>query len=153
MKRLIIASALTLAAISSRAQHIAMKGDNGVQWSCGGVGAEERREMSALEPQANVAILLVTEKRGGYLADVDVLLFHTNTSSPRLKISADGPMCLLRVPPGRYRVEGIFRGATRRAQANVPASTVHPVRVVLAFPGEPWDGIWASPEEKQQAKE
>jgi len=28
-----------------------------------------------------------------------------------------------------------------------------PHQVAFSFPGEAWDGIWASPEEKQQARQ
>ena len=153
MNRILLASTLMLVALAPQAQQIAMKTENGVQWACGGVGVEERRAISALAAQASLFLLLVTEKRGGYLADVEVRLFDRNASTPRLTINAEGPMCLFRVPAGHYRIEGTYRGAARRTEADVPAGVAPPLRKVFAFRGEPWDGIWASDEEKRQARE
>lgn len=87
-----------------------MKDERGVRWICGGAGADERRELAVLESQANLKLLLVTEKRGGYLADVEVSLFERGADPHKLQ------------------------------------------RTVLAFPAEPWDGVWASDEEKAQAR-
>jgi hypothetical protein len=66
-----VAASLVFAA-SAWAGPLAMTSEAGMRWVCGGVGAEERRELAALEPQANLRLLFVTEKRGGYLADVAV---------------------------------------------------------------------------------
>jgi hypothetical protein len=71
----------------------------------------------------------------------------------RYSALAGGPICLLRLPPGNYRITAEFGGATRSAQRAVGAQTGKPAQVAFAFRGEPWDGIWASDEEKQQARE
>ena len=66
---------------------------------------------------------------------------------------AQGPLCYLRLDPGRYRIEATFQGVTRGAQATVPRDAKRPVRVAIAFPKSVGDRQTdaASPEEKAQA--
>jgi hypothetical protein len=132
------------------AQPLAMTASGEVKWVCGGVGAEERRELAALEPESNLGLVFVTAKRGGYLADVAV---SVTLAASTLNIKAEGPYCLLRLPAGRYRIEATFDGVQRVQVATVGDKTGRPARLAFAFPEEPWGGIKASDEEKRQAKE
>lgn len=152
MNKLLFAAALALTAAGAQAQQPAMQDAGGVKWICGGVGADGRREFATLESQANLALTFVTVKRGGYLADVGVQLYEAGAKTPRLKLTADGPMCLLNLPAGRYRIEASFGGAKRSAEASIAKDAKHALRLGFSFPGEAWDGIWASDEEKRQAK-
>lgn len=129
-----------------------MTQEAGVRWVCGGVGAEERRELAALEPRANLKLLFVTQKRGGYLADVAVAVTEQGAKARRLEIRSDGPVCLLDLPAGRYRVEASFGGTQRGVEVKLGADAAKLQRAVFAFPGEPWDGIWADEEEKRGAR-
>ena len=68
--------------------------------------------------------------------------------------TSSGPLCLLQLEPGRYRVAATFNGATRTATATVRPSA-RPVHLALAFPRAVANGdldLPASPEEKAQAK-
>jgi hypothetical protein len=139
--------------VAALAQPLAMKDEAGMRWVCGGVGVEERQALAALEPQANLKLLFVTVKRGGYLADIALDLYDTSgAKKPRLSLAADGPTCLVQAPAGRYRLEASFRDVRRTATALIGKETGKPARVVFSFPGEPWDGIWASEEEKRGAR-
>lgn len=146
---LLLAGALAGGAAAADGPQLVREG--AVAYSCGGVGADERRAMRALEPDANLKLLLVTAKRGGYLGGAELTL--SDAKGARVRIAADGPVCLLYLPPGRYRIAAAMDGMTRAVQVAVGAGSGKLQRVVLAFPGERWDGIWASPEEKSQAKE
>lgn len=128
-----------------------MAAEGAAQYYCGGVGADERRAMQALEARANLKLLFVTVKRGGYLADAAVTV--SDAKATRFSAVADGPVCLLQLPPGRYRVTAEIAGNTRSAQVVVGAQAGQPHQLAFSFPGEAWDGIWASPEEKQQARQ
>jgi hypothetical protein len=140
-------------ATSAGAQELAMRESADFRWVCGGVGAEERAALAALRPQANLELLFVTAKRGGYLADAEVSLLPKGTPPrPALHLDADGPMCLIDAPAGRYRIEASFEGRQRVAEVSLPGKAGAPAKLVFSFPAEPWDGIWASEEEKQQAK-
>ena len=153
MNKLLFAAGLAICAAGAYAQQSAMQEAGGMKWICGGVGADGRRELATLESQANLTLTFVTVKRGGYLADVGVQLYGAGAKSPLLQFTAGGPLCLLAVPAGRYRIEAAFGGAKRSTEASVAKDAKHALRVALAFPDEPWDGIRASDEEKRQAKE
>ena len=152
MNKLLVV-ALLLSAALAHAQPLTMHDSDGVKWICGGVGADGRRELAALQSQANLALTFVTVKRGGYLADVGVQLYEAGAKAPRLQLTADGPMCLLNLPAGRYRIEATIGATKRVADASIAKDARQALRLGFAFPGEPWDGIWASDEEKRQAKE
>lgn len=147
------AAVIALAPLSGAAAPLAMQAQVGLAWVCGGVGAGERRALAAIENQANLKLLFVTQKRGGYLADVRLAVFDAQGKRPRLRVSADGPVCLLRLAPGVYRLEASFRGTTHVQRVRIAEESGHLTRSVFAFAGEPWDGIWASEEEKRQASE
>lgn len=156
--KLLAPAAWLLAACAANAQPLAMKQeDSGVRWLCGGVGAEERREIAQLAKQANLELLFVSQKRGGYLADVDVALYREGTRTPALDVTARGPLCIVQAPAGAYRIEVAWSGVKRTARAVLPAVPSRPAignaRLVFSFPAEAWDGISASPEEKRQARE
>jgi hypothetical protein len=150
---MLLAGGLFAIAVAAPAQPLAMKDEAGMRWVCGGVGVEERKALAALEPQANLKLLFVTVRRGGYLADIALDLYDTpEAKKPRLSLAADGPICLVQAPAGRYRLEASFGDVRRTATALIGKEAGKPVRLVFSFPGEPWDGIWASEEEKGGAR-
>jgi hypothetical protein len=125
----------------------------GVLWFCGGVGADERRAMAGLEAQSNLKLLFVSAKRGGYLADADLAIYAGNGKTALFTTRADGPVCLLHLAPGRYRIEASMGQAKRITRTSLAAGAKNAQQLVFSFPEEPWDGIRADPEEKRQAKE
>ncbi len=154
MRRALLAAAAVLALMrAAGAQDLQAGEERGLRWTCGGVGAEERAWLARRRAEANLELLFVTEKRGGYLADAAVAVQRTGAGGEAVRFVADGPQCLLSVPPGRYRIEATLgeRKRALEATAGMPGAG-HP-RLVFAFPGDPWDGIWASDEEKRQARE
>lgn len=151
MKRLHIALAALALGLAANAAALELKKQGAVEWVCGGVGLEERLELKALEARANGALLFVTERRGGYLADVEFRLLDASGAAV-LEGRADGPMCLLKVQPGRYRVEASFEGAKRSGTLDATKGTGKPPRAVLSFPLDKSERIPASPEEKAAAR-
>ena len=149
MKAVLLAGAFAAFASLSAGQDIAMKTQGGIGWVCGGAGVEERAALAALRPQANLELLFVTARRGGYLADVEVAIFPGDKNSPVVQITAGGPICMISVPKGNYRIDATYAGVSRSLRV---AADTRQARVVFAFPEEPWDGIKASDEEKQQAR-
>ncbi len=123
----------------------------GGSFVCGGVGSDERRALAANAPDSNLSLELFAGKYGAYVADVDVRLHPAGSGATALSLVADGPICHLQLPPGRYEIEATFNGATRTAQARVPSrGRTH---VAIAFPdavGDRQSDI-PTPEEKLQA--
>jgi hypothetical protein len=103
MKTFLFASSLALCAGLATAQNIGMKEHAGLRFACGGAGFEKRAELASLRPQANLELLFITAKRGGYLADVEVAVFAADKGSPVLQVTAEGPMCMISPPAARRR--------------------------------------------------
>lgn len=149
--RAALALVLAGAAQAAAAQGLAWTSEGAVRYACGGAGVEERQALRALEGEANLKLLFVTQKRGGFLADAEVTVADA-AGKAILRTVAPGPVCVLRLAEGRYRVSAALGGVTRTAAANVPAQAGKPQSLVFTFPGEKWDGIWASDEEKAGAR-
>lgn len=152
MKRTLLAASFLACSLAASAQGVAMKAEGAMRWACGGAGADERAALAALRPQANLELLFITAKRGGYLADVEVSLARADGGGRGLQMRADGPICLVFAPAGRYRIEASYTGVKRTAEATAATAAGKPAQAVLRFPDEPWDGTRATEEEKQQAK-
>jgi hypothetical protein len=149
MRISLLVTMLAACAGAATAQDIPMKEHAGLRFACGGAGVEERAALAALRPQANVELLFVTAKRGGYLADVEIAVYAADKGAPVLQTTAEGPMCMISAPAAKYRVEATYGGVKRSAQI---AAGAKQARVVFGFPDEPWDGIRASDEEKREAR-
>ncbi len=124
---------------------------------CGGIGADQRAAFEAQGQGANLALEFFVANRGDYLADVDlaVVPLDARSGAAPIRITTDGPLCFVSVPPGRYRIDATYNGATRSVRTTVRARGGAPIRVAMAFPEDvvPDDGgIRPTPEEKQEAK-
>ena len=153
MKSSALASGFMLAALVAFSLRAAF-GDPAPAMVCGGVGSDDRAALATAVPGANLSLEMFIANGGEYVADADVKLFRLGAHDPELAARAGGPICHLRVAPGRYRIEATFEGVTRSVTATVAASAAKPVRVALAFPKSVGDrqSDAASPEEKAQAR-
>ena len=114
-----------------------MQEQAGVRWVCGGIGFEEREAMSPLRQRANVELVFVTAPRGAYLADV-LLTVHAGGSEEHvLSARTQGPICLLHLPAGRYRIEASRLGEHRTLDATGGAADGEPRRTIFSFSEEP----------------
>ena len=147
MRAIILFAALAASGAAALAQDVALKEQNGLRYACGGAGVEERAALAALRPQANLELLFVTAKRGGYLADVAVTVYAGDKAL--LRVNAGGPMCELAAPAANYRIEAVYGGVKRSQEVSAGAKIA---RLVFRFPDEPWDGIRATDEEKRQGR-
>ncbi|HXS54145.1 MAG TPA: hypothetical protein VN782_16530 [Usitatibacter sp.] len=124
---------------------------------CGGIGSEERAALAGQARDADLALELFIAGRGDYVAgaNVSVIPLDGAARGETLRETAQGPLCYMKLAPGRYRIEGELNGVTRSARAIVPAHAGHPVRVALAFPEEAVrDGLGPQPttQEREEAK-
>ena len=146
-----IARALLVACCGLAGAAQAAEGSSGdVRWNCGGIGADERRALEAARGASTRALVFVSRKRGGYLAGAQVTLKRDATTIATFE--SEGPICLLDVPAGTYRIEARLNDFTADATVRVPATGRAP-RTLLRFPDESSNGIEASEEEKRQARE
>lgn len=145
---LAIAAAVVIPTLTQGAP-LEWRREPGASWVCGGVGSDERRQINSLERNARLEVRFVTEKRGAYLAGVQWSLVGPGSSTPLVRDTAEGPVCLVEAPPGAYRIEAVHGDARRSTRAVIGKSGV--TRATLAFPGDEGETIRASPEEKAQA--
>lgn len=78
---------------------------------CGGVGDESLKQLQAQASQFNLGFWMVTGPSGAYLADIPIQI-----QSDRQTVAsfiADGPLCYVKLPIGRYTVTGTHNGQTR----------------------------------------
>jgi hypothetical protein len=101
---------------------------------CGGTAAEERAGLEKEVRAASVSLEFFSGTRGTYVADVDVLFTPINAPISAFGIVTNGPVCLLELPPGEYRVDTWFNGHSRSTRAVIPQQRDRLVRVSLGFP-------------------
>jgi len=126
-------------------------------FTCGGIGADQRRALAERSEGANLALEFFVAHHGDFVGGAEVSLVPLGAAggSGALHVAADGPICYGRVPPGRYRIEASLNGSTRTARATVPVGASAPVRVAIAFPEAAVRGdldVRPTPEEKQEAR-
>ncbi|HWU85447.1 MAG TPA: hypothetical protein VN028_08925 [Rhodocyclaceae bacterium] len=78
------------------------------QYLCGGVSDENMAALKSHRGEANAEALFTSGAQGAYLADVTVTIRNDKMGS--FMFIADGPLCLLHLPPGRHTLEAEYRG-------------------------------------------
>ena len=107
-----------------------------IPYISGGVGADEREEFAAKEPEYNLKIV-VAETSGNYLADVKVVI-ESASKDRVLETAMEGPILLAKLPPGTYTIRATS-GRNRLTQTvSIPAQG--PRQVVFR-----WDSSLKAP--------
>jgi hypothetical protein len=106
----------------------------GVSYVSGGVSADEAEAFKAMRNNYPLAIELVQQVGGHnqFTADAKVRVMD-HSGHVVLETRAEGPFMLVRLPPGRYRVEATFKGVTTEVPATVNIGG-H-AQATLSFPG------------------
>ena len=125
---------LVLFSTAAAAQPFPMNERGDMRWVCAGIGENERETLAKMEPGSSLKLVFAAGKRGEYLADVDVILSDREGKRPALKFTAEGPICLIQAPAGRYQLEASFRGEKRSVSATVAKEARQPGMVVFRFP-------------------
>ncbi len=106
------------------------KTQNGVTYLSGGVGEGQAAAMKAAA--ANYPVMLTFADPGGaYLADVKVTI-SDQKGHPVLNTVSKGPMLLVDLPPGQYRLNAEYKGNTQSQALSVKSKT--PTRLTLRWP-------------------
>jgi hypothetical protein len=91
------------------------KGEGAVRYVCGGIGSDESNAMRAAMKEHPLA-LLFARSDGAYLADVQVDIKGA-AGAPSLALRANGPVCLIDLPAGRYTVDVATAGGNAQSQS------------------------------------
>lgn len=97
---------LTLAVASSAASA------DPVSHLCGGIGKDARQELLSHRGDYNLGIWMTQGPRNSYLDNVALEIRRDGVSVA--SFTADGPICLVRLPPGAYTVIGRLHDQTRQ---------------------------------------
>lgn len=82
-------------------------------FTCGGIGLDESTAYRAAMHRHPLSLML-TSQDGSYLADVKIDIAHAGGSKENvLSTDAQGPICLIDLPRGRYTVKATSGGATQ----------------------------------------
>ena len=116
--RALLAGVCAVGAFSAQAQSAMpqWKGEGAVRYVCGGIGSDESTAMRAAMKDHPLA-LLFARNDGAYLANVQVAIKggDANTAAA-LALRADGPVCLIDLPAGRYVIDATTSGGDTKSQ-------------------------------------
>lgn len=85
-----------------------------LHYACGGIGSDESTAMRAAMPGYPLS-LLFARKNGDYLANLAVQV--QGLSGGPQQFTATGPVCLLKLPPGRYTVKATSEEGVVQSQS------------------------------------
>ena len=91
----------------------------------GGIGLEGREEMAAAEKAHNLKVV-AAEKSGDYLAEVQVAI-ESAKKERMLETTMEGPILLVKLPPGTYSVKATFDANTQTRTVTVGAQGLRTV--------------------------
>lgn len=125
------------------------KTTSGVPFVSGGIGADERAEMTAALPDYNLKIATAAKKSGAYLANVAA---QVRDSKGNVVVDSvlEGPWFLTRLPAGTYEVRLTFRDQTQIKKIAVPTQGKRTEFFYWETPDI--EELQASPEEREQAR-
>jgi hypothetical protein len=116
--------------------HPQQHSQNGTNYLCGGIGAEEAAYMKERARQYGLMLTFAT-RDGSYLADVDVDIRDAH-GRPVLTANCDGPIMLVDLPAGAtYRVHAETGGYVldRSVHVNAYGHGRQPMRMAMVWPG------------------
>lgn len=112
---------------------ISPKTQNGVTYSCGGVGVAEQEKMKLEAPNYDL-MLTFAARDAGYLADVDVRITDENGAQV-LKTFCGAPMLLVQFPrTGRYDVHAETGGYTLDKKISIKKHPETTASVMMLWP-------------------
>ena len=94
-----------------------MRGEGAVRYVCGGIGSDESTAFRASMKDHPLA-LLFARADGAYEADVAVSI-QDEKNAVTLAFRANGPVCLMDLPAGKYVVNAEAGGASKKQTVTV----------------------------------
>ena len=123
-----LALVLSLPATASLPQP---KTDHGIAYLSGGIGADEAAAMKAQEKDYPLNLIFSAGKHSAYLSGVSVDI-KNGAGKPVLDTASAGPILLIKLPSGKYRVAAGRHGKTLQRTVVVKAKGTR--QVVFHWP-------------------
>ncbi len=111
-----------------------VKTQNGITYLSGGIGSDQVTAMNAAAKDYALMLTCSVQDTGAYLADVKVSITD-KAGTVVLETVTDGPILLVRLSPGQYRVSADSNGAVVEKTVQIGAS--QPVKLNLHWPAQP----------------
>ena len=99
-----------------------MQSQGAVKFVCGGIGSDESTAMRA-GMKSHPLSLLFARADGAYLAEVGVTVTDA-AGNQVLKTRANGPVCLIDLPAGKYAIEADSEGAVKKHAVTIGGAPV-----------------------------
>lgn len=97
------------------------KTENGITYISGGVGKTEAAAMKSEARHYPLAMVFSADKDNEYLAAVHVTI-ENKAGKKLLSTVSDGPLMLVKLPAGMYRVTAEVKGRTLNRTVHVPTA-------------------------------
>ena len=97
----------------------------GARFRCGGISSDDSIAMRG-QMKDHPLSLLFAQVNGAYLADVDVSI-RGGQDQPPVTFRANGPVCLIDLPAGRYTVQAVSGGVSRTQHVTLIAGAAKTV--------------------------
>lgn len=104
---------------------------NGITYLSGGIGLDESTAMKAAARDYTLMLTCSVQPTGKYLSNVKVNIAD-KSGSPVLETVTNGPMLLVQLAPGQYRISAESDGVI--VNRTVDIGSAHPTRVNLSWP-------------------
>lgn len=114
---LVLACSAATALGAAHAQMPPMRGEGAARYVCGGIGSDESTAMRAAMKDHPLS-LLFARADGAYLADAAVVIQGAG-NAPALSFRANGPVCLVDLPAGRYTVQATVEGMSKKQEVTL----------------------------------
>lgn len=113
----------------------AVKTSGSIQYLSGGIGSDESQAIDAASSQwpLTLEFAVNANPKPSYAADVAVTI--RNGADAVFQATSSGPFLLVKLPPGNYKVEAVFKGQVIRHAVTVAAGK--PARQSFLWPAQP----------------
>ena len=115
----ILGLALPMMALAQESALPLAKSQGPVTYVTGGIGLDESTALRQEQKNYPLSLLFTAGKRGAYVANVQVTVRNAN-GKVLLDSASSGPIMLVRLPRGEYRVSAELRGEAKQASVKVP---------------------------------
>lgn len=124
---LLLAMAMLSAPVASAAGEAQVQSNGAVDYISGGIGKDEADALKQQSADYPLTLEFASSRSadgdtnpGAYLADVDVDIRDAQ-GRPMLSTRSDGPLMLVRLPPGDYTVVADWKGVRKQRSVDIPA--------------------------------
>lgn len=107
-------------ALADDAEELSPQVQGNIAYVSGGIGASGQQAIRNVEANYNLRLIFAEQGSGEYLADVQVLIEDSH-GKQLVDATAEGPIMLMKVPPGTYKILALFAGKPLSKSVTIPA--------------------------------